>query len=133
MNPSNLFSEIRNSKCAAFVFEKSPGGANRFRDRVIFYYDGKARFERYCMGEAAGKVCELSADSLDERGAIAWNYDDCSYSKKEEAPKVLTGAGRGGLVFDGKVSLWQKHSELKNDPDHGYGFFKMLWWRLFKK
>ena len=133
MNPSNLFSEIANSKCAAFVFEKAPGGASRFRDRVIFYYDGKVRFERYCMGEAAGKVCELTALSLEERGAIQWNYDDCSYSKKDEAPKVLTGAGRGGLVFDGKVSLWQKHSELKTDPDHGYGFFKMLRHRWFKK
>ena len=96
MNPSNLFSEIRNSKCAAFVFEKSPGGANRFRDRVIFYYDGKVRFERYCMGEAAGKVCELTAESLDERGAIAWT------AKRKKPQRYLPVRAAAALCLTAK-------------------------------
>ncbi len=133
MNATNLCNEICAAGCAAFIFEKAPGGASRFRDRVIVYYDGKVRFERYCQGEAAGKVCEMSAESIDERGAIQWDYAACPYSKKDEAPKVLTGAGQGGLVFDGKVALWQRQGELKSDAAHGYGAVKMFFRRLFKK
>ncbi len=130
MNIDKLLEQIRAERCAAFVYEKAPAGPSSFRDRVIFYCDGKARFERYCQGEAAGKVCELSADSIDEQGAISWNYDACAYGKKDEAPKKLTGAGSGGLVFDGKTPLWKRAESLRRDPEHGYGFLRMLLLRL---
>ena len=49
MNIDKLLEQIRAERCAAFVYEKAPAGASSFRDRVIFYRDGKARFERYCQ------------------------------------------------------------------------------------
>ena len=63
---------------------------------------GRVLFERFCYGEAAGKACSMWAAAVDEQGRILWDYDSCSYTGKSEAPVQITGAGRGGLVLDGK-------------------------------
>ena len=41
-----------------------------FRDCLLFYIDGRIRFERYCYGEAACLVFSLWANGLDETGKI---------------------------------------------------------------
>ena len=45
-------------------------------------------------------------------------------------PHQLTGAGQGGLVFDGRPARWECVDKLKNDKANGYGgpvnFFKNL-------
>ena len=43
-----------------------------FRDCLLFYIDGRIRFERYCYGEAACLVFSLWANGLDETGKILW-------------------------------------------------------------
>lgn len=130
MNLEKTLTEIRAAKCACFCYEQT--GRPRFRDRVSIYHDGKLLFERFCYGEAAGKACEMWASGLNERNEVLWDYDSCAYSQKDEAPKKLTGAGSGGLVFDGKVAIWTCVEQKKKDPAHGYGFFAMLFRRIFK-
>ena len=60
------------------------------------------------------------AAAVDEQGRILWDYDSCSYTGKSEAP-ADHGAGRGGLVLDGKPALWERVETLKTDKEHGYG------------
>lgn len=49
---------------------------------------------------------------------------------RDEVPHQLTGAGQGGLVFDGRPARWECVDKLKNDKANGYGgpvnFFKNL-------
>lgn len=49
---------------------------------------------------------------------------------RDEVPHQLTGAGQGGLVFDGRPGRWECVDKLKNDKANGYGgpvnFFKNL-------
>ena len=44
--------------------------------------------------------------------------------------RCRTGAGQGGLVFDGRPARWECVDKLKNDKANGYGgpvnFFKNL-------
>jgi hypothetical protein len=123
-----IVSDIRAAKCAGFCYEQT--GRPRFRDRVTVFCDGRLLFERFCYGEAAGKACEMWAPGLDEKGRVLWNYDACPYSQKTDAPQALTGAGTGGLVFDGKTALWACVDKKKTDPAHGYSGWKVLWLRL---
>lgn len=131
MNANAIFTELRAKNMAGFCYEKS--GHAHYRDRVTFYRDGKLLFERFCYGEAAGLVWEMKGLAIDERGLIDWDYANCPSSEKDDAPKALTGAGQGGLVFDGKPSAWLRVAEKKADPAHGYGGFKLFFLKLLGK
>ena len=128
MTLEKILADIRAAKCAGFCYEQT--GRPRFRDRVTLYCDGRLLFERFCYGEAAGRACAMWAPGVDEKGRVLWDYDACPYSGKTEAPQVLTGAGAGGLVFDGKAALWACVERKKADPEHGYSALKVLWKRL---
>lgn len=130
MKLDGIVAAVRADKLAGRAWEKG-GAPGKFRDRVTVYRDGKVLFERFCYGEAAGRVCALWAPGADEAGRILWDYGACAYSGKDEAPKALTGAGRGALVFDGKPVLWQPAADLPTDPANGYGALRMFFARLF--
>lgn len=129
MKLDGIIAEIKSAKLAARTWEKG-GQPGTFSDRVTVYRDGRVLFERFCHGEAAGQVCELWADGADGAGRIHWDYDACAYSGKTEAPKTLTGAGHGALVFDGKPVLWHPAGDKATDKAHGYGPVKMFFLRL---
>ena len=129
MKMDSITADLKAKKLAGRAYEKG-GAPGKFRDRVTIYRDGKVLFERYCYGEAAGKVCALWAPQADSAGHIQWDYDACPYSGKTEAPKTLTGAGHGALVFDGKPVLWHPAADLAVDPANGYGRLKMFFARL---
>lgn len=131
MNANAIFAELRAKGLAGAAYEKS--GHAHYRDRVTFYRDGKLLFERFCYGEAAGLVWEMKGLCIDERGVIDWDYANCVSSEKDDAPKTLTGAGQGGLVFDGKPAAWLPAAEKKTDPAHGYSRFKLFWLKLTGK
>lgn len=109
------------------------GGRRPFRDRVTVYYDGKMLFERFCYGEAAGKVFTMWANGQAEDGTLAWDYDACPNSAKTQAPKCLTGADTAGLYFDGKAEAWGPAVLLKHDRENGYSALRGLLGRLFGK
>ena len=120
MNFSSIISEVKNAKCVGFRYQRA--GHTHFRDRVTVYCDGRILFERFCYGEAAGLVFSLWAESADETGVPQWDFSKCNISNaREEVPHQLTGAGEGGLVFDGKPALWECTERLRKDKANGYG------------
>ncbi len=120
MDFSSIISEIKAAKCVGFRYQRA--GHSRYRDRVTVYRDGRLLFERFCYGEAAGLVFSLRADGADENGAPRWDFSKCRVSSApDDAPRQLTGAGAGGLVFDGKPVCWECVGHLRADKANGYG------------
>ncbi len=124
MDFTNVIQQIKNSKYAGYRYEKE--GHQKFRDCVTVCRNGKFLFERYCYGEAAGKVCEMTAESASAQGVIAWNYAQSDYSLKTEAPQKLTGEQGEALLFDDKKTPWLVVEQLKQVPQVGLGRLKML-------
>ncbi len=120
MNFTSVLSEIKAAKCVGFRYQRA--GHTHFRDRITVYFDGRILFERFCYGEAAGLVFSLWAERADENGAPQWDFSRCNVSNaREEVPHQLTGAGEGGLVFDGKPVCWECTERLRKDRANGYG------------
>jgi hypothetical protein len=61
-----------------------------FRDCLLFYLDGRIRFERYCYGEAACLVFSVWAHGFDADGNILWDREPEFESQKTAIPRVLT-------------------------------------------
>ena len=127
MNLAQLTAAVSAQKCAGWRYQQS--GRHPFRDRITVYADGKILFERFCYGEAAGKVFIMWGSGADENGALQWDYESCPNSHKTEAPKQLTDAAETALILDGKADAWTRTECLKTDPENGYTLFK----KLFRK
>ena len=56
MNFDGIIADLKANKLAGRAYERV-GAPGNFRDRVTVYRDGKLLFERFCYGEAAGRVC----------------------------------------------------------------------------
>lgn len=110
------------------VFEYQPP-KREFRDTLSLYFDGKAVFTRYCYGEAAGAVCTLIANGVNEKGEFLWGYDKCAYSRKQEAPTAITRCEDEKTIFCGSEYPWKNVKILKSNSMHGYGKLNIL----FKK
>ena len=67
-----------------------------FRDCMLFYLDGRVRFERYCYGEAACLVFSVWGRGLDEDGSILWEKEPEFESQQTALPRVLTDVQEGG-------------------------------------
>lgn len=133
MKFDNIQKQVRQQRCAGFSYAQENPAAG-FRDMVTVYCDGRLLFERFCAGEAAGRVCALWApEGADEAGRIRWDYGACAYSGAQQAPKALTGAGAGGLVFDGRPYRWALCEQRKTDRQNGYGALKTWWLCHFGK
>lgn len=100
-----------------------------FLDRLIFYIDGKIRFERYCHGEAAGLVFGVWASGFDEDGRILWEEQAKYDSLNTALPHQITDIQENNtaLQFDGQFRRYVKAQEFKTDPENGY-----TRWALFK-
>lgn len=123
MDFSAIVQDIKQHKLAGRRYQKE--GHGKFRDCLTICRNGKFVFERYCYGEAAGKVCEMLANRSDGP-KIEWEYSGSDYSLKTEAPVELTGQEGGSLLFDGKKALWELEEELKQVPKAGLTWFRML-------
>lgn len=62
--------QVRQQRCAGFSYAQEKPAAG-FRDVVTVYCDGRLLFERFCAGEAAGRVCALWAPGAGKRGAFS--------------------------------------------------------------
>lgn len=107
------------------VFEYQPP-KREFRDTLSLYFDGKAVFTRYCYGEAAGAVCVLISDGVDENGGFKWNFDKCGYSGKYQAPKAVTECSDEKTIFCDSEYPWKNIKILKYNPQHGYSKLGVL-------
>ena len=85
-----------------------------FRDCLLFYLDGRIRFERYCY---------------DADGNILWDREPEFESQKTAIPRVLTDIQEDGnaLQFDGAFKRYVKTEEFDEDKPNGYGKFKVFW------
>ena len=117
MKFDNIQKQVKQQRCAGFSYAQENPAAG-FRDMVTVYCDGRLLFERFCAGEA---------------GRIRWDYGACAYSGAQQAPKALTGAGAGGLVFDGRPYRWALCEQRKTDRQNGYGALKTWWLCHFGK
>lgn len=123
MKFDSVIKQVKAQRCAGFSYAR--GGASDFRDVLTVYCDGRVLFERFRAGGEGGRVCALWArKGADDAGRILWEEDAGSCSGAAEAPKVLTGAGAGGLVFDGRPVAWALCEQRRTDAANGYGALK---------
>ena len=69
-----------------------------FRDCLLFYIDGRIRFDRYCYGEAACLVFSLWANGLDETGKILWVKEPEFEVDQKAIPRVITDVQENGTA-----------------------------------
>ncbi len=130
MGFKSILNEIITEKMAGRRYQKE--GPGRFRDTVLLCRNGRAYFERFNYGEAAGQVCGMWGTVVPEANMIEWEYAACPYSGKTEAPKALdTVSEDGALVFDGKAARWVLEKKMKTVPRAGLSGFRM--WFLRRK
>ena len=106
-----------------------------FRDCLLFYLDGRIRFERYCYGEAACLVFSCWAHGFDTDGKILWDKEPEFESQRIALPRVLTDIqeNRTALQFDGQRKRYVKTEEFSLDKVNGYGRWKVFFLRHKKQ
>lgn len=99
-----------------------------FRDCLLFYLDGRIKFERYCYGEAACLVFSVWAHGLDEEGRIRWDKEPEFETDQKALPRVLTDVQEEGtaLQFDGLRKRYVLTEEFDTDKMNGYSRFKVF-------
>lgn len=99
-----------------------------FRDCLLFYLDGRIRFERYCYGEAACLVFSVWAHGFDADGAILWDKEPEFESQRTALPRVLTDIqeSRTALQFDNLRKRYILTEEFATDKVNGYGKLKVF-------
>ena len=102
-----------------------------FRDCLLFYIDGRIRFERYCYGEAACLVFSLWARGFGSDGGILWNKEPEFEVDQKAIPRVLTDIQEDGdaLQFDGARKRYVVTEEFSADKPNGYGALKVFFLR----
>lgn len=100
-----------------------------FRDCLLFYLDGRIRFERYCYGEAACLVFSVWAHGFDADGTILWDKEPEFESQSTALPRVLTDVQESGtaLQFDSLRKRYVLTEEFATDKPNGYGRWKVFW------
>lgn len=100
-----------------------------FRDCLLFYLDGRIRFERYCYGEAACLVFSTWAKGFDADGRILWEKEPEFESQRSALPRVLTDIQEEGtaLQFDKMRKRYVMTEEFSEDKPNGYGKWKIFW------
>ena len=106
-----------------------------FRDCLLFYLDGRIRFERYCYGEAACLVFSVWAHGFDAQGKILWDKEPEFEIQRSALPRVLTDVQEEGtaLQFDGLRKRYVMTEEFASDKPNGYGKWKVFWLQRRKK
>lgn len=99
-----------------------------FRDCLLFYIDGRIKFERYCYGEAACLVFSVWASGLDAEGRILWDREPEFETDQKALPRQLTDVQEEGraLQFDGQFKRYLQTEEFAQDKPNGYAGLK-LW------
>lgn len=104
-----------------------------FRDCLLFYIDGRIKFERYCYGEAACLVFSVWASGFDADGRILWEKEPEFETDQKALPRVLTDIQEEGcaLQFDGQFKRYVKTEEFPQDKPNGYSGLKF--WLLKRR
>ncbi|MFI3114755.1 MAG: hypothetical protein R3Y12_01265 [Clostridia bacterium] len=103
----------------------------RFSDSLIFYIDGKIKFERHFHGEGACLVFKTWA-TMNDDGDIIYKKPFAREVVEADLPKKLTKVDGNILYFDENYRKWSNVYEFKKDPASGYPPIKLLFIKLFK-
>lgn len=105
-----------------------------FRDCMLFYLDGRIRFERYCYGEAACLVFSVWGHGIDADGKLLWDREPEFESQQTALPRYLTDVQEDGkaLQFDGARKQYILTEEFDEDKLNGYSKFKVFWMKRKK-
>lgn len=103
-----------------------------FRDCMLFYIDGRIRFERYCYGEAACLVFSLWAKGFDADGKILWDKEPEFEVDQQAIPRMLTDVQENGtaLQFDGARKRYVQTEEFEADKPNGYSRLKLFFLKM---
>ncbi len=106
-----------------------------FRDCLLFYLDGRIKFERYCYGEAACLVFSAWAAGLDAGGRILYEKEPEFEADQKALPRVLTAVQENGsaLQFDGQFKRFVKTEQFALDKPNGYGRLRLFWLRRARR
>lgn len=102
---------------------------NKYRDCMLFYCDGKVRFERYCYGEGACFVFGVWA-ALAPDGQLTYRPPFDPLVEESALPRRLTKAEGDVLYFDNARWKWELAADLALDQKNGYTRPRMLLHRL---
>ena len=119
---------LSGGNCAT-VYKKE--NQTKFRDCLTIYIDGRALFQRYCYGEAAGLVFDCLANGISDSGEILWVNEPDSQSRKDALPRVIESFSDGEITISGDTKRYIKEKELQKDSAHGYSKFKL--WLIKRK
>lgn len=104
----------------------------RFTDSLIFYIDGKIKFERHFHGEGACLVFSTWATMTDD-GELVYKKPFSRDVVEADLPKKLTNIDNDILYFDEGSRKWSNVYEFKKDPASGYPLIKLIFIKIFKK
>ena len=85
-----------------------------FRDCLLFYLDGRIRFERYCYGEAACLVFSVWAHGFDADGNILWDREPEFESQKTAHHIFIKQSGKKLYSFQGIGSIGKLADRLRS-------------------
>lgn len=102
-----------------------------FRDCLLFYIDGRIRFERYCYGEAACLVFSAWARGLNSDGNLLWEKEPEFETDQKALPRRLTDIQENGsaLQFDGLRKRYIFTEEFDSDKANGYSRMRVFFLR----
>ncbi len=96
------------------------------RDRMIFYRDGRIKFETYCYGEAATLTFEcFSAEPMSSDGKLYWPKD-IKPPRDIKPPAYIRELSVEQLTVENFQFIWNRIEERSTDSANGYGFLRSL-------
>ncbi len=99
------------------------------RDRLIFFRDGKIKFETFCYGEAATKTFEcFSALPMSSDGKLSWP-ENIRPPREIKPPEYIRELSKEKLTVEDKQFIWNRIEERKRDSENGYGFLRSMFMR----
>ncbi len=96
------------------------------RDRLIFYRDGRIKFETYCYGEAATLTFEcFSAAPMTQDGKLSWP-DNIKPPREITPPAYIRELSFEKLTVENFQFIWNRVEDRSTDTANGYGFIRSL-------
>ncbi len=96
------------------------------RDRLIFYRDGKIKFETYCYGEAATLTFQcFSSAPMSAEGVLSWPAD-IRPPREIKPPGYIRELSKERLTVEDKQFIWNRVEDRKTDPANGYGMLRSM-------
>lgn len=120
MDFAPIIADVKAAKCAGFRYQRA--GHQRYRDRITVYRGRPPAVRALLLWRSSGPGVQAVGAGRGRYRRASRDFSKCNVTNaRDEVPHQLTGAGQGGLVFDGRPARWECVDKLKNDKANGYG------------